>query len=328
MNRFVWWNYKQHKILNDWIKDYFTARDKQTPRYAILHGLSGNGKTSTVYALAKEFNLDVYRISSDVINGKESLNTCIKKLNLQSMDNLLTNDIKGKIVLVDDVDFSYATSSIKNKLFKIYETSDSPVIYTCSDRYKLPKEFTKGNSIVVKVNRLMRSDLIDLVKEERDKLKLDVDNPTIRNIVDSSKTNRGALLSLWTSSNNKSFNPSTNLYETIDCVRRRSLSQDLDYRTLLYICKNIRTYNKEDCLILNRLAEFDYMYWRGKERDLGFHLSETIDKFLINNMLEPIDKLKITRQNQKRETISKPEVVKEVEKKQVKIEPTSINDFF
>ena len=112
------------------LKDYITNYKTQKQRAALLVGPIGNGKTSSVYAIAKECNYDVLEINSSDLRKAESIK--------QFLDSALGQQslfFKPKIVLIDEVDnISGRTDrGCIPALIKAIAKSTFPVILTAND---------------------------------------------------------------------------------------------------------------------------------------------------------------------------------------------------
>ncbi len=112
--------------LQDFIVNYKSKKNKA----ALLHGPVGNGKTSSVYALAKELDHDVLEINSSDLRNEAAIKTFLgAALGQQSLF------FRPKIVLVDEVD---NISGVQDRgcipaLVKAIEKSIFPVVLTAND---------------------------------------------------------------------------------------------------------------------------------------------------------------------------------------------------
>jgi len=70
----------------------------------LLHGPPGTGKTSTYYALAREMNTDIYRVSLNQYNSGEAFQDAIRKIE------------KGSVVAIDDIDHIPVTRGQDSKV--------------------------------------------------------------------------------------------------------------------------------------------------------------------------------------------------------------------
>ncbi|MAG15794.1 AAA family ATPase [Candidatus Woesearchaeota archaeon] len=112
--------------LKRFINSYKTSRKKAS----LLYGLTGSGKTCSVYAVANELNYEVLEINaSDFRNAnsiKEIVGTASSQMSLFG---------KGKIILVDELD---GISGQKDRggipaLSKIISKSSFPIVMTAND---------------------------------------------------------------------------------------------------------------------------------------------------------------------------------------------------
>lgn len=112
--------------LREFIANYKTQKQK----VVLLYGPVGVGKTSSVYALAKQMGLDVLEINSSDLRNEESMKTFLgSALGQQSLF------FTPKVILIDEVD---NISGVKDRgciqaLLKAVEKSAFPVILTAND---------------------------------------------------------------------------------------------------------------------------------------------------------------------------------------------------
>lgn len=112
------------------LKDFILNYKQKSYRAALLHGPIGNGKTSSVYALAKELNYDLLEINSSDLRNEESMRSFLgSALGQQSLF------FRPKIILIDEID---NISGIKDRgcipaLLKLVEKSTFPIVLTAND---------------------------------------------------------------------------------------------------------------------------------------------------------------------------------------------------
>ena len=112
--------------LRDFILNYKSKKQKA----ALLHGPIGTGKTSSVYALAKELDYDLLELNSSDLRNAENITIFLDSaLGQQSLF------FRPKLILIDEVD---NISGIKDRgcipsLIKAIEKSSFPVILTAND---------------------------------------------------------------------------------------------------------------------------------------------------------------------------------------------------
>lgn len=112
--------------LKDFINNYKTKRNKA----ALLLGPIGCGKTSSVYALAKEMNYDILELNSSDLRNAENISHFLgSALGQQSLF------FTPKIVLIDEVDNISGTADrgCIPALLKAIEKSSFPVVLTANE---------------------------------------------------------------------------------------------------------------------------------------------------------------------------------------------------
>ena len=57
------------------LKDFVVNYKQQRRKAALIYGPIGNGKTSSVHALAKELNYDILEINSSDVRNQEKMNS-------------------------------------------------------------------------------------------------------------------------------------------------------------------------------------------------------------------------------------------------------------
>ncbi|MBU0460846.1 MAG: replication factor C large subunit [Nanoarchaeota archaeon] len=114
------------------LKDYLTNYKNKKQRAALLYGPIGNGKTSSVYALAQELKYDLLEINSSDLRKAENIKIFL--------DNALGQQslfFTPKLILIDEVDNISGRSDrgCIPALLKAIERSTFPVILTANDPY-------------------------------------------------------------------------------------------------------------------------------------------------------------------------------------------------
>src|SRR3989344_7236379 len=112
------------------LRDFITQYKKQQHKSALLLGPIGCGKTSSVYALAKELGYDVVELNSSDLRNAENITKFLSSaLGQQSLF------FTPKLVLIDEVDnlSGVADRGCIPALVKAIEKSSFPVILTAND---------------------------------------------------------------------------------------------------------------------------------------------------------------------------------------------------
>ncbi|MBS3166352.1 replication factor C large subunit [Candidatus Woesearchaeota archaeon] len=114
------------------LKDFITNYKSQKFRAALLYGPIGVGKTSSVYALAKELKYDILEINSSDLRNEENIKSFLSAaLGQQSLF------FTPKIVLIDEIDNISGTKDrgCLPTLLKAIEKSIFPVVLTANDPF-------------------------------------------------------------------------------------------------------------------------------------------------------------------------------------------------
>jgi len=296
VNKFVGNNVQVHKIFN-WIQSIYSKDD--VPKYAVIKGNSGNGKTFLVELLAESFNAELFRITPADINKKDDFNDIIKSINISSLDNK-----KYKIILVDDIDnFS---KKIRTKLYEISKISKYPVIYT-TKTFSVDKDFYTFNKDAFTIT-LYLPERVDIINYINQKYPSKFSKETLISIIEKSKSFRSVILSLYNLQVNDFTEGDFTKKELLLSINQRNLKSNLikghGREDIKYVFDSIRGYDKDNLQVMMRFAEFDYRV-RGKYEKAQGESYTSIDKFFVNNMKAPIEKIKLEYVYKKNNNISK-----------------------
>ena len=114
------------------LKDFIINYKKQKQKAALIYGPIGNGKTSSVYALANELKYDILEINSSEVRNEENMSSFLNAaLGQQSLF------FTPKIILIDEIDNISGTHDrgCIPALTKALEKSCFPVILTANDPF-------------------------------------------------------------------------------------------------------------------------------------------------------------------------------------------------
>jgi len=267
------------------LKNYFHETGK-IKKYCVLHGTSGCGKTYLAELLAKEYKIDLLHITPFDINNREDINNFIKSVNIKA---LFGDDFK--LILIDDIqEYRYV---YRKELYNIglEGRSNHPIIYTSRNLSGIPYDFMKlglSTTKFIKGIKILRPTENDIYKHLKT-FDSDLPDDILWKISKESKSVRSAVLSLRNSTVNDMINPVQAKYERLNSIKNRDLQEDLDIGMLWYTFESIRGYDKNSLKVMSKFADFD---WRiNKYRTITQYAQNSIDKYFINNMIEPIEKV-------------------------------------
>jgi len=138
----------------------------------LIHGSTGSGKTCSVYAIAKELNLEILEINSSDVRNKKKIESIIGQ-SAQQMS--LFN--REKLILVDEVD---AISGRKDRgcakaLAKIITKSKFPIILTAENPYEKKLSGLRSKCKMIEFQTLSYVSIANILKRicENEKIKYD-----------------------------------------------------------------------------------------------------------------------------------------------------------
>jgi len=156
--------------ISSFIKNYKSQKKKAL----LLHGPTGTGKTSSVYAFANDHNLEVFELNASDFRNKDQIKSKLgASLNQQSLFS------KGKLILVDDID---GLSGTKDRgaipeVIRLMQKSIYPIILTCHNPYGQKFSSLRSKTTMVEFKPLSTKDMVPLLEKisQKESFKLSVD---------------------------------------------------------------------------------------------------------------------------------------------------------
>ena len=160
-------NKYQPKTLNDVkgqanairvLKDFLVKKNKKA---AILYGATGSGKTSAVYALAKDNDLELLEVNASDFRNAEGMQSIVGSASKQ-----MSLFSKGKIILVDEVD---GLSGMQDRggipeLIRIMEESPFPIVCTAVDVFDSKFSSLRKKSLMIEFEKPEVEAITDILK--------------------------------------------------------------------------------------------------------------------------------------------------------------------
>lgn len=140
----------------------------------ILYGPAGTGKTSIVYALAKDVNAEIFELNASDLRNKKKLQEILDPASKQQ--SLLK---KNKIILIDEIDgISRQDYGGISEVVKIVNETSCPIIMTANDIWDSKFSPLRKTSQLIELKdldyRTIKQVLISVLRKENKFLSLDI----------------------------------------------------------------------------------------------------------------------------------------------------------
>lgn len=165
--------------LEGFIKNFKKSKKKAV----IIYGPTGTGKTEIVYALSKEYDLEILEVNASDFRNKEMINETVgKSMNQYSLFG------KGKIILLDEIDGLSGSNDRggAQALAALLDKSSFPIIMTANDPWDKKLSSLRSKSIMIEFESLNYLDIFRVLKKIADNEEIlisDQDLKTISNCV-------------------------------------------------------------------------------------------------------------------------------------------------
>lgn len=273
-----------------WLSD-FENNKKGTPRFLILNGKSGVGKTLLAYCLFKDNNYDITELNAGTDKSRNAVNSSIKFMGSSTIGSLFGLSSKRGVIL-DELDSIDSNQKIGIQDFlKILELNNTKSLN--SDVFYYPIICTTNNS---------KSHYLENIKKYA--LELEVNQPTYESIeyicnkiIKNEKLNISKLaIPKIIQSTEYDFRQVINYLYLLSLEKTKITNQNC----LEYIDK----YNQKDklfllndCLkfIFNKMLpiEIALKYFENNKSKFALYLQENYLKIIINSPLTKSQKLKL-----------------------------------
>jgi len=307
-------NKPKTKIIK-WLNEYYHNKTNKTSKYIILYGDHGNGKTTLVEELAKQFNVDLLKITAEDINTKDELNKTLKSINL----NRLGNTKSQKLILVDDIQEFKKSSAIT----EIIELSFFPIIFTINE---YPNTQTFDSVPKIEITKPLTSKTIEILRQYPQSK--NYTQQELELIAKESPSVRSAINSLHTGMINKSLKTKYNVFDIKNQLKNKALQQDIDYPLCRFLTKNLNYFTKDGFKLLSKFCLYDYKEKRKIKYFRKSPTDYTLSKYYFN--LLPTDLTTITwikhQKEKKKKTKSAPKKKEPKQKNQIIQEPSQTDD--
>ncbi len=159
------------KVVESWVKKWRSGIPEK--RAILLHGPPGVGKTTVAYAIANELGYDRIELNASDYRTYKIIKRIVGSA---SVSGTLDPSIKGKIIILDEVDGIHARKDIGglSAIKSLINITLQPIVLIANDPWGLPKDF-RDLTLMVEFKRLSQTDIIKALKRicVKEKLKCD-----------------------------------------------------------------------------------------------------------------------------------------------------------
>ncbi|MHA1191039.1 MAG: replication factor C large subunit [Promethearchaeota archaeon] len=257
----------------------------------LMEGPPGVGKTSIVYALANDLNMDVLETNASDVRTKKTLESKLKEsVKTRGIMDYLTQS-KDKIILIDEIDGLYGVTDkgAVPTILNIIDTTQFPIIM-CSNEYKQSLQPLYKKIHKLEINPLSMEEMLRIVKrilkkEEVTNLKegiiksiIEKNHGDLRGVINDlqgisqgsmGKINVGLIGSLNRDSTEEIFLVIRDLFQKVSTLKQAKAltnKSDVDYNFLYkWVNENIPSFiklNSELVVAYDNLSIADQIFGR------------------------------------------------------------------
>jgi len=175
--------------ITEWLEEWKEGPPKK--RALLLHGPPGTGKTVSVEAVARERGLDLVEINASDKRNREALERTVGTATRQS--DLFGRD---RVVLIDEVDginLSEDRGAV-DTIVRLLQETESPVILTANDPWNPKIGPIRNATTMIEYKRLGLRDTLPYLKKICEREGVEVDEQTLRLIVDRNQGDMRSIL--------------------------------------------------------------------------------------------------------------------------------------
>jgi len=214
MNSIFCGNTDKYNYIIEWINKQISIKNSKLNFNNLLFvcGGSGIGKTHSILKICEELNLFVSYITTSNCSSSAELKDCIIKNTTSSLIQVLTNDTKKKIIVIDEFESMISIDrTINATLFNILAENKYKLIpIICISSTDIIKKIgnIKKKCEIIELNTPTHGEIYRVLKY----IYKDIPDDVINNVVNNSNSNLNQCI------NNISLESSATLYDRTDQV--------------------------------------------------------------------------------------------------------------
>ena len=176
------------------LKSFILDFKNQKNKAIVLYGPPGCGKTSSVYAVANELNLELIEVNASDFRNKDMINATIGNASQQ-----MSLFMKNKIILVDEID---GLSGQKDRggiveIVRIIDETKFPLILTAQNPYDQKFKNVRKKTDLIQYETLDHNYIFSFLKQICEKENIKYDEKSLKGLSHRSGGDlRGALIDL------------------------------------------------------------------------------------------------------------------------------------
>jgi len=145
----------------------------------LIHGPTGTGKTSSIYALAKELDYEILEMNSSNFRKKDHIKRIIGEASLQQ-----SLFFKKRLILIDEVDGISGRHDYGGlaELAKVIDKSKNPIIMTANDVSDSKFKTLRRKAELLEFNHVDPIEIFNLLKKICGEEKLNFEETKLKNI--------------------------------------------------------------------------------------------------------------------------------------------------
>ncbi len=161
------------------IKDFILNFSKQKKKAAIIYGPPGTGKTCSIYAIAKELNLELLEINASDYRNSENIDSIIKPA--ISQKSLFSS---SKLIFIDEIDGFLGTQDYGGiqALASLIESSKFPIVMAANDPWSSKLSSLRSKSNLIECPSINYLVILKALKNFANKLAIKYDEDSIKAI--------------------------------------------------------------------------------------------------------------------------------------------------
>jgi replication factor C large subunit len=161
------------------LKDFVNRYDKQKKKAVLIYGSSGCGKTSSVYALANELNLEIVEMNASDFRNKEQIQSIAGAASQQ-----MSLFGRGKVILIDELDGIAGRQDFGGvaAMAELIKKSKFPIVMTINNPYNKKFSSIRSKCELLKFEDLDANSIFMILKNIADKEGIKYDSASLKRL--------------------------------------------------------------------------------------------------------------------------------------------------